>query len=174
VEDVNTDVRERDAEERREVGRKIDVNHKEEDKMKEKRFPIDIETGMGHMEAKKRERMGEERMQDREKTGKEKEKSLREVGTEGKYFEVQEKCVDTTAENDVGENMEVAQANTTNTEEKSGDKKSKVKSKLPDDGKKHRLEGDHAQDTKERLQGSYNIKVKLDGTIRIYRYIGSP
>lgn len=174
VEEVNTDVGERDEEQTREVGWKIDVNQKEEeDKMKEKLFPIDIETqkatGTGHIEAKKGERMGEERMQGREKTAKEKE-----AGTEGKHFEVQEKCVDTTVEHDVGENMEVTQENMRNTEEKSGDKKSKVKSKFPDDGKKHRLEGDRAQDTKERLQGSYNIKVKLDGTIRIYRYIGSP
>ncbi|PNF20648.1 hypothetical protein B7P43_G03033 [Cryptotermes secundus] len=172
VEEVNTDVGEPDAEETREVGRKINVNQKEEDKMKEKLFPIDIETqkatGMGHMEAKK-----SERMQGMEKTGKDKERSLREVGTERKPFEVQEKCVDTTVENDVGENMEIAQANTTNTEEKSGDKKPKIKSKLPVEGKKHRLEGDHAQDSKKRPEGNYNIKVKLDGTIRIYRYIGS-
>jgi hypothetical protein len=172
VEEVNTDVGERNAEETRE-GRKIEVHQKEdEEKMKENLVPIDVETqkgtGMGNMEVKKGKRMGEERMQDKEKTGKEKEKGLREVGKERKHFEVQEKCV----EKDVGENMEVAQANTIYMEEKAGDKKSKGKSKLPDDRMTHRLQGDHAQDTKERSQGSYNVKLKLDGSIRIYRYTG--
>jgi hypothetical protein len=70
----------------------------------------------------------------------------------------QEKYVDTKVENDVGE--------------KAGEKESKGKSKLPDDKMKHRLEGDHAQDTKERSQKSSHIQLKLDGIIRVYHYTG--
>jgi hypothetical protein len=174
VDEVNTDVEQRDVAKAGEVGRKIEVNQKAgKGKMKENLVPIDVEaqkpTGIGHMEVKKGKRMEEERMQDRQKTGK--EKGLWEVGKERKHFEVQEKCVDTNVEKDVGENMEVTQANTTCMEEKAGDK-SKRKCKLPDDWMKHRLEDDHTQYTKERPQGSYNIKLKLEGNIHIYHYTG--
>jgi hypothetical protein len=175
--EVNADVGERDAKGTREVGRKIEENQEAgKEKMKEKLVSIDVETqettGMGHIEIKKGKRMGEERMQDREKMGKEEEKGFGEAGKERKPFEVQEKCVDTKAERYVGENVEVAQASATYTEERAGEKKSKGQSKLPDDGMKQRMEGDHAQDTKERPQGTYNIKLKLDGSIRVYRYTG--
>jgi hypothetical protein len=175
--EVNRDVGGRDVEETREVGRKIKVNQKAgKEKVKDRLSPIDVETqkgaGMGHMEIKEGKEMRDERMQDREKKGKEKGKGLREVGKKRKHFEVQEKSVNKKVGRDIGENMEVAQANTAYMGEKAGDKKSKGKSKLPDDKMKHRLEGDHAQDTKERSQKSYHIELKLDGSIRIYRYTG--
>jgi hypothetical protein len=171
---VNTDVGDRGAEETREVGREIEGKQKAGvEKVKEKLVRTEVKiqegAGMGHMEVKEGKRMGEERMQDREKVGKEEEKGWREVGKEGT---VTEKCVDREVEKEVGENMEVPHVSTTYVEDKVGDKNLKGKCKLPDDKMKYGLKGDHAQDTKERPQGSSYIELKLDGIIRVYHYTG--
>jgi hypothetical protein len=151
--------------------RKIEESTQEMEKVSEGK--MDERRAMG--EARKEKEMGKLEYKDKEEKA-ERILEASEVGLEQmKHVDKKRKqknCVDTRVEKDIGENVEVPQANTTYTEEKAGDKKSKGKIKLPDDGMKHRLEGDHAQDTKERSQGSQNIELKIGGSIRIYRYTG--